>query len=243
MIFLPGRSVSRTIMEGDSMYSGNIPHYFGVGESAARCIQASLLLADRSDPKTILDFASGAGRVLRWIRALYPDARIVASDIDKRGLDFCAKEFNSEPWASNPDFLSLRPPCRFDLIWCGSLLTHINERSGRDLISSFCDWLSPGGIALVTSLGRKAIFNKKRGSNKYLSSDLFENIAKDYKGGRYGFAEYPGQNGYGISVVSLHWALEQIYNRPDISVLAVSEHVWDNHHDTIGFQKLEYDLE
>ena len=69
--------VIREISPNDGMFRGNLTHYFGVGESAVKVIQNAMKVANKtvSDVKKILDFPSGYGRVLRSIRANFPDSQ------------------------------------------------------------------------------------------------------------------------------------------------------------------------
>lgn len=64
----------------------------------------------------ILDLPSGAGRVLRALRAGFPDASIVACDLMRDGVDFCAREFGAIPVYAAADVGSGTGPDRFDLI-------------------------------------------------------------------------------------------------------------------------------
>ena len=72
----------------------------------------------------ILDLPCGHGRVMRWLRATFPKASLTACDIDGDGVSFCAETFGARPALSStdPEDLVLGT---FDLIWCGSLLTHL----------------------------------------------------------------------------------------------------------------------
>src|SRR5262249_54999765 len=91
--------VNRSISSTDSMFTGQQEHYFGITRSALRCIRLALLPAGK-DPrrvKRILDLPSGAGRVLRVLRAEFPDASIVACDLIRDSVDFCAREFGAIP--------------------------------------------------------------------------------------------------------------------------------------------------
>ena len=119
-----GTVLNRTIRAEDHMYIRDTPeHYFGVGRSAIQCIAAMMLIADARWPSSVLDFASGSGRVTRWLRAVFPDAILTVSDIRVPALAWLAQNFDVEPWESSEDLSSLKPPRPFDIIWCGSLVT------------------------------------------------------------------------------------------------------------------------
>ncbi len=52
-------------------------------------------------------------------------------------------------------FRNLSLPHRFDLIWCGSLITHIDEWAAVDLLDFFCRHLADRGVCVFTTLGQK----------------------------------------------------------------------------------------
>ena len=47
--------------------------------------------ASRHGFESILDFGCGFGRVLRMLKAAYPEARLTAADVKREGVDFCAR--------------------------------------------------------------------------------------------------------------------------------------------------------
>jgi len=108
-------------------------HYASVGRSAVAS----------------LDMPCGYGRVLRLLAQEIPGERITACDINRQAIGFCASQFGATPLRSTPNLDSL-PAQRYDLIGCGSLLTHIDERRVEQLVRRFAGALVPGGIAIVT---------------------------------------------------------------------------------------------
>ena len=55
------------------MHEGNDAHYLLCGASALTALHAACLLAGKQ-PRSILDFGAGAGRVTRWLRAQWERA-------------------------------------------------------------------------------------------------------------------------------------------------------------------------
>jgi methylase of polypeptide subunit release factors len=72
--------VSLNLSEDDHMYKGNDSHYLSVGASALSVIESARGLAFAHQVDNILDFGIGAGRVARWLRAVFPQAQIEGSD-------------------------------------------------------------------------------------------------------------------------------------------------------------------
>jgi len=88
-------------------------YYFRCGRSAVECIQNALAIAAIPQPriKRILDLPCGHGRVLRYLRAAFPEAEIAACDLLRDGVDFCSSTFGATAVYSSdePDAIHSRP--------------------------------------------------------------------------------------------------------------------------------------
>lgn len=126
-------------------------HYARVGNSAIAAIDGALAAAGRGfeDVASCLDMPCGYGRVLRLLAQKIPPQRITACDINRRAIRFCATEFGVTPLRSTPNLDRMRLG-RYELIWCGSLVTHLDDARVAQLLRRFADALQPGGIAIVT---------------------------------------------------------------------------------------------
>jgi SAM-dependent methyltransferase len=126
-------------------------HYARVGRSAIAAIEGSLAAAGRgwSDVEACLDMPCGYGRVLRLLAREIAPERITACDINRQAIRFCATQFGVRALRSTPS-LDRMALGRHDLIWCGSLVTHLDEERVGQLLRSFANALTPGGVAIVT---------------------------------------------------------------------------------------------
>jgi len=240
--------ISTEISLNDGMYAGNVAHYLGVGHSALRCIQNSLLLVGAPEPKRILDLPSGHGRVLRALRARFPTAEITACDLERDGVDYCAQAFDAVPAYSvdDPEEIALSGP--YDLIWCGSLLTHLPMGRWEPFLQLFDNLLAPGGVVVFTTHGRKTegwlrrdttdaglSMEQMYGLTQSLVTDLLEGLAQS----GFGYVDYPNQHGYGISVSSLPFVVGLVQRATGLRVATCLEHGWDEHQDVIACAKPE----
>ena len=235
----PIENVSQSVAPEDEMFAGNREHYFGVGDSALRCIELALLAAQKSprDVKRILDLPCGHGRVLRTLRAAFPGASLTACDLSRHAIDHCAKAFGAEPVHSSEDPKAIPLSGRFDLIWCGSLLTHLDEPRWSDFLDLFVDALEAGGLLLFTVHGR-AIFERIRNGWDYgLGTEALAELAAQYQRRGFGFVDYPERRGYGISVAARSWVVALLERHPALRLLAYSERGWDDHQDTVACVK------
>ena len=124
------------------------------GPTRCAIIINALLANSRQPPQSILDFPSGSGRVTRHLRAFFPEARIVASDLYDDHLDFCREAFQIDCLLSRVNVSEIDFGEKFDLIFCGSLLTHLPEASFLDTINLLGRSLTDSGIAVITLHGR-----------------------------------------------------------------------------------------
>jgi len=232
--------VNKQISPSDNMFQGNLDHYFHVGESALECIYSAIASAGKNadEIKNILDFPSGYGRVLRFLKTAFQNASITACDLDTRAVDFCAATFNARPVYSSEDLKKINLGGTFDLIWVGSFFTHIDLLLWEKYINLFSSYLNPDGILIVTLHGSQVIQNIQNKTNTYgLSSETLEDLQTQYFHNAFGYVNYPNATNYGISVSSPSKAKEIFSNNPDLPILSYEEKGWDNHQDVICLQK------
>ena len=174
--------VIEEISPNDNMFSGNKEHYFSVGKSALLCIRNALSKSPKKNIRSILDFPCGYGRVLRTLKTAFPDARLTACDLDREGVDFCTRTFGSTPIYSkeDPSLIELSGP--FDLIWSGSLFTHLDSCRWQGFLDLFKGSLSRTGVLIFTVHGQEAINRLKKDVSTYgLDCESIVQLLDQYK--------------------------------------------------------------
>ena len=184
---------------------------------------------------SILDFPCGYGRVLRFLRAMFPNSDITAADIDSNALDFCRRSFSVATLLSNTTFSDLFLPQQFDLIWCGSLFTHINEQASRNLLQFFHGHLSAQGVCIFTTHGQRSVDWIQSKKVTYATEDQQQDVIRGFQMKGYGYADYSKQSGYGTSIVSRQRMLELARGVGRWHEIFFLEHGWDNHQDVYAF--------
>ena len=100
----------------------------------------------------LLDFACGYGRLTRWLAAELGAHRLVVSDIVAPAVEFQRARFGVEGFVSTarPEDL----PCheRFDLVWVGSLFTHLPEPAFRAWLARLAELVGERGLLAFTTL-------------------------------------------------------------------------------------------
>ena len=232
-------SVSCKVHHADAMYLGKPAHYLSVGLSATRAIKEAIEKYDKDFvPKNILDLPCGYGRVLRFLRVMFPDSVVTAAEINTRYIDFCTRHFSAVPLVSKENLSELEVPHKYDLIWCGSLCTHLDLDKTSQLISFFHDHLADNGICIFTTHGEFSIERLKEGKARYnLTDDSKKSIVSQYEASGYGYADYPYTSGYGISAVSYEKMSEIAQNAGSWNELLFKHRGWDNHQDIYAYSK------
>jgi SAM-dependent methyltransferase len=225
------------IAPGDAMYHGNDEHYFSVGRSALTCIEAALAVVEVEPAAVgrILDLGCGHGRVLRTLRARFPDAEIVATDVDADGVEFCATRFGAVPVVAPTDPAALAIVGPFDLVWCGSVLTHLAPVPFLALLRTVTSTLGRRGLAVVTTHGRRVAARIDAGVDDYgLGAAEAASLVAEARDGGFGYRDYPHADGYGISLTTASWLLTTLPTAlPGTRVAAFMDAAWDHHQDVL----------
>lgn len=220
------------MMMGDTHF-----HYFSVSRSALNCIIFALLIAgkNKEDIRSVLDLPCGHGRVLRSLRAAFPDATITACDINRSGVDFCSSTFGAKPVYSSRIVKEISFNERFDLIWCGSLFTHISSLLIQDFLEMFISILAPNGVLVFSMHGSSCIYAARQRIVTYsLDEDSLNKLFIDFEQDGFSYHNYHGCSDYGVSFASRPWTVKIIEKFPDLRLLTYTEMGWDNHHDVIS---------
>lgn len=229
--------VSDRLAAADTMFV-DARHYGAAGQSAWRCIASAMLAAGIDTPRRVLDMPCGHGRVLRLLRRALPQAEFTACDLDRGGVDFCAEQFGATPVYSDVDLARVAFTERFELIWCGSLVTHLDAPQWLATFRLFVQSLQPGGVAVITCHGRWVAYRLQQGVDYGLPRAARAAILAGYTATGFGYADYAGADGYGISLSSPAWILRAIEAWPELRLVALAERQWDSHHDVLAVQRV-----
>ena len=231
------QSLIKDISVNDRMFSGDKSHYFAVGASALEALDFALLAAhrERQSVQRILDLPCGHGRVLRYLRSAFAQSTITACDLDHEAVDYCASTFNAIPCYSEVAPNNISVAGKFDLIWCGSLLTHLKQEVSRDFLELFDALLAEDGVLVFSVHGASCAYAIRRGYVDYsLDRNGIDSLLRSYDDSGYGYADYPGEKEYGISLISPIWIVSQLQHLCNLRLLSYTEMGWDHHHDVIA---------
>ena len=208
------------ISEGDHMLVGKRANYWNIGLSGLRSVKWAMSRVGMTVPETILDLPCGHGRVLRFLQAAFPRAEIMASDIDRDAVEFCRRTFGVAAFESHHDPARNEVEGAYDVIWCGSLLTHIDVTRWKSLLEFFCSRVSPSGVVAFTTHGEWA-------AERLLQKGIIEaSQLEEYRRTGFAYADYPGRRDYGVSVSSVEWVRAFVNRHTDLEILDQEERLW-----------------
>lgn len=221
------------ISPSDDMWQAGEDWYFDVGENAIEIILSGLTYSWLNDVQSILDLPCGFGRVTRHLRNAFPGAQIFCCDLNREGVDFCRETFSGFGIYSHPDLLKA-PLMAYDVIWVGSLFTHLDQYRTTSWLTHLCSCLNENGILIATFHGPWSIVaHEKYGS--LIDKDSWLSIIHQYKENGYGYAPYPQfeDPNYGVSLVSSSKLIDISSRIPGVRILSYTERGWGGNHDVL----------
>lgn len=198
--------VSIEISPNDTMYQVDSVNYFDWGKWTLDSVELALKNAEKREVKNILDLPCGHGRAMRYFKVAFPDAALTACDIEKDGVDFCVKAFGAKGVYSSRNPAEIQLDEKFDLIWVGSLLTHLDQDLWRAFLQFFNDHLAKDGVFVFTTHGECIVKHLREKKERLGLCDFqLARILEDYDSVGFGYSDYSGHDDYGVSISSPEW--------------------------------------
>lgn len=222
------------IGEDDQMFEGDLDSYLRVCHSALAQIGHAMAICGRTSLASVLDFACGHGRVLRGLRAAFPEAELTGADINRDGVDFCARQFGALPVHSDPDPAKVELAGGHDLIWVGSLFTHLDAERCRAFLDLLRRNLAEGGLLVFSTHGRNAV-DRWRDDEDERTQAIIEGFRRE----GFGYRDHHGVEGYGTSAFTAAWLAEQIAPWTDLMLVGYMERGLADHQDVVSLLKTD----
>jgi SAM-dependent methyltransferase len=234
--------VIETVSANEGMPADDLAGYLATGRSALEVIQLAQASARVADFASILDMPSGHGRVLRWLKAAYPQARLSACDILRDGVEYCAATFGATRVHTDGQLPAAAFPSTYDLIWVGSLLTHVDADEWDRLVDLWNELLNPGGLLVVTTHGELVAERMRAGHLYGYPQPGITRALRAYDHAGFAFLEqHPEQVDYGITLSHPRWVVDRLTRHADHRLVFASEARWANHQDVFAVMKADLD--
>src|SRR5207249_11300488 len=106
----------------------------------------------------ILDFACGCGRVTRLLLKYADRCEIAGSDVNNNHIEWLNGNFPFGKFFVN----NFTPPTRFeakyfDLVFCVSLFSHLNESNQFQWLNELLRITRAGGLIIITTHGQRSL--------------------------------------------------------------------------------------
>jgi len=216
-------------------------HYIADAQSAIANIDESLHVTGRSfaGVKACLDLPSGYGRVTRFLREKIASGHITACDIDGEAIRFCAREFRVKALLSRRDIRAVSFPERYDLIFVGSLLTHLPEVDCLRTLDALVDVLTPrGGVLVFSTQGETCLNHLNWYGTEFVAAA--EHFRRDVTHRGVCFVPYRRKKDYGITIHAKSYiddVMAQRY-RGTLKFARFKERGWDAHQGMWSYSRL-----
>src|SRR6185295_15439750 len=97
------------------------------------------------------------GRVTRFLARHVDPGFVTACDVDPNAVAFCMSEFGVNGIVADRDPSRTRLGRAYDLVFVGSLLTHLPEREFGALLDRLADRIAPDGLLVFTTQGESCL--------------------------------------------------------------------------------------
>ncbi len=129
--------------------------YFKSGREALQCIEKIVRFSGKSlrGVNSFLDFACGYGKSTRFLIQEIEPRKVWVSDIYKGAVDFQKKIFGVNGFYSETEPSKLRFPRKFEVIYAGSLFSHLPVTRFEEWLSTLSNILEDNGIFIFSTHG------------------------------------------------------------------------------------------
>lgn len=235
----------RTISSDDNMAQTTKELYYWMGRTGIDSISKILELTSLppSNVTNILDMPSGWGMVLRHMKYSWPKARITACDIVESAISFCSETFGATPVLSFENLDEVVFDNAFDIIWCGSLFTHLDAQSSNALVRLLHRHINKNGV-IIFSLAGEFVYNLTvQGELRGLPESTIPKIVSDFQNTGFAHAKYaPGlldyAAQYGRTFIGKAWLDKTWGAFDDLQEIAYINRGYARRQDVVGYQKI-----
>jgi SAM-dependent methyltransferase len=223
------RTIDQTLHPHDHMCNTAVngrTDYEAVGRSAMQIIASALISGPSYHVTRIMDFGCGHGRVARHLRSFFPNAELFFSDIDPTCPEFCSRQFGGRSVPSSENFGSLKLPDDLDMIWVGSVFTHLDYGRMVSLFDTLAGALRMRGTLVATFRGA-FMYRKMKAEKDPEQQRKWKSLLDQYEAGGIGYASYNSDKpDWGLSLSSVECVIGMSRRHPRLRLINYTEVGW-----------------
>jgi len=174
------------------------------------------------------------------LKAQYPQADIFGQDVNQAWLEWCADNLGVNVILSKAHIQSVTVEREsYDLVWVGSVFTHIPEKSFDYLLDVLVGGLKQSGILIFTTAGELVRASFDVNNEKLLAVKDAKKAVLGYDENGYGFALYSGgtYSDWGRAMVTFASVQEKLKRHP-VKLIFYLEGGWGRRQDIFAIQRL-----
>jgi hypothetical protein len=169
------------------------------------------------------------------LKAEFPQARLTAGDLNQDGVLFCERVFGAKPIFSAERAADVEIDDQFDLLWCGSLLTHLDLDRWHEFFELLVEAIEHQGLFVFTAFGDWAASRMRARAFTYrMTDDLIEQMLDEYERSGFAYSDYPGETLSGMSLTSPPWLFTQLGKTPELRLVGYWPRAWSEHQDVVA---------
>lgn len=117
---------------------------------------------------------------------------------------FCAEQFpRARGIPSHEDFEQVDLPASIDVIFVGSVFTHLDRHRSQALWRKLFDALSPAGVLIPTFRGAACYRRMVRNSDRLNYKGYYDPLIRDYLTTGFGYQDYKNFTAWGQNLASI----------------------------------------
>ena len=201
--------------------------YFKMGREALQSIENIIRASGRSlkSIRSFLDFASGYGRVTRFLIQEMDAGKIWISDIYKGAVDFQKEYFNVNGFYSETEPSKLKIPRKFEVVYVGSLFSHLPETRFKEWLAKLYEVLEDDGILIFSTNGVSMLGDPSTDTSgfTFLSASESRSLSTNEYGSAYVARDWVENASETLGIRNIYFLEKELCGLQDIYVITKKE--------------------
>ncbi|HAM51169.1 MAG TPA: hypothetical protein DCP92_10960 [Nitrospiraceae bacterium] len=198
--------------------------YFKSGMEALQCIENIVRFGGKSfgDIESFLDFACGYGKSTRFLIQELDLDKVWVSDIYEGAVDFQKKYFGVNGFYSQTEPSKLEFPRKFEVIYVGSLFSHLPANRFEEWLLTLYNVLEDHGILILSTHGESlcpAGCQVDPSGFTFLRSSESRSLSTEEYGSTFVTSEWVKKLARKLGIINIYFMEKELWGSQDIYVI------------------------